>query len=188
MEDADVVLLGETHDDRIAHLLQLQLLRGAQDQSSRTGRPMALSLEMFERDVQGIMDEYLSGVITERDLKQDGRPWPNYDTDYRPLVEFAKAEGFPVICANAPRRYVSMAGRHGRASLERLPAASKQWLPPLPYLQPSQAYLDKTNQTMQAAAEQMQALRDEQAGQGYGDFIILTDLRAPRSYAIEHPL
>jgi hypothetical protein len=31
---------------------------------------MALSLEMFERDVQGIMDEYLSGVITERDLKQ----------------------------------------------------------------------------------------------------------------------
>lgn len=33
-------------------------------------RPVALSLEMFERDVQGIMDEYLSGAITERDLKQ----------------------------------------------------------------------------------------------------------------------
>ncbi|BDA40635.1 hypothetical protein COCOBI_01-2880 [Coccomyxa sp. Obi] len=162
MERADVVLLGETHDDRIAHLLQLQLLRGAQQRFSRTDRPVALSLEMFERDVQGIMDEYLSGAITERDLKQDCRPWPNYDTDYRPLVELAKSEGLPVICANAPRRYVSMAGRHGRASLETLPAASLKHLPPLPYLQPSQAYLEKTNRTMQAAAEQMQDLRSEQ--------------------------
>ena len=31
---------------------------------------MALSLEMFERDVQGIMDEYLSGMIAERDLQR----------------------------------------------------------------------------------------------------------------------
>ncbi|CAL8467053.1 g6589 [Coccomyxa elongata] len=162
MEGADVVLLGETHDDRIAHLLQLQLLRGAHQRFSRTDRRVALSLEMFERDVQGIMDEYLSGAITERDLKQDGRPWPNYDTDYRPLVELAKAEGLPVICANAPRRYVSMAGRHGRAALETLPAASLRHLPPLPYLQPSQAYLNKTNRTMQAAAEQMEDLRSEQ--------------------------
>ncbi len=74
-------------------------------------------------------------------MAQDGRPWPNYDTDYRPLVELAKAEGLPVICANAPRRYVSMAGRHGRAALETLPAASLRHLPPLPYLQPSQVGL-----------------------------------------------
>ena len=29
-----------------------------------------MSLEMFERDVQGVMDEYLAGTITERDLRQ----------------------------------------------------------------------------------------------------------------------
>lgn len=39
-------------------------------EACRTGRPVALSLEMFERDVQGVLDEYLSGSITERDLKQ----------------------------------------------------------------------------------------------------------------------
>ncbi len=33
-------------------------------------RPLVLSLEMFERDVQSVMDEYLSGSITERDLHQ----------------------------------------------------------------------------------------------------------------------
>ena len=36
----------------------------------RQGRPVALSLEMFERDVQGIMDEYLAGMIAERDLQR----------------------------------------------------------------------------------------------------------------------
>ena len=36
----------------------------------RVGRPLTLSLEMFERDVQGVMDEYLAGSITERDLRQ----------------------------------------------------------------------------------------------------------------------
>ena len=43
---------------------------------------------------------------------QDARPWPNYETDYRPMVQVAKHEGLPVICANAPRRYVSLAGGH----------------------------------------------------------------------------
>ena len=43
---------------------------------------------------------------------QDARPWPNYDSDYRPMVQVAKNEGLPVICANAPRRYVSLAGRN----------------------------------------------------------------------------
>ena len=69
---------------------------------------------------------------------QDARPWPNYDTDYKPMVELAKAEGLPVVCANAPRRYVSMAGRQGREALDGLPAFARQWLPPLPYGQPSQ--------------------------------------------------
>lgn len=36
----------------------------------REGRLTALSLEMFERDVQGVMDEYLAGSIAERDLER----------------------------------------------------------------------------------------------------------------------
>ena len=36
----------------------------------RTGRLTTLSLEMFERDVQGVMDEYLAGSIAERDLQR----------------------------------------------------------------------------------------------------------------------
>ena len=45
------------------------------------------------------------------DLMQDARPWANYETDYAPLVHFAKDVGMPVIAANAPRRYVGAVGR-----------------------------------------------------------------------------
>ena len=54
---------------------------------------------------------------------QDARPWPNYDTDYRPMVQVAKHEGLPVICANAPRRYVSLAG--GKLTLSATPLTSR---------------------------------------------------------------
>lgn len=68
---------------------------------------------MFERDVQEVMDEYLTGCIRQQDMLQDSRPWPNYLSDYAPLVELAKANSIPVIAANAPRRYVGMVGRGG---------------------------------------------------------------------------
>ena len=63
-----------------------------------------VSLEMFERDVQAVMDEYLQGVIREGDFIKDSRPWPNYVSDYHPAVQMAKQAKLPVICANAPRR------------------------------------------------------------------------------------
>src|SRR5262245_36829320 len=65
MQAADVVFLGEHHDDPVAHHLQLQLFKTAQEQrvkqpATAPPRPLALALEMFERDVQHIVDEYLS--------------------------------------------------------------------------------------------------------------------------------
>ncbi len=36
--------------------------------------------------------------------------------DYRPMVELCKAAGVPVVCANAPRRYVSIVGKRGMVS------------------------------------------------------------------------
>ena len=59
---------------------------------------------MFERDVQDILDAYLKGKISEKKFLKQARPWPNYLEDYRPLIEFAKKKGMPVIAANLPRR------------------------------------------------------------------------------------
>ncbi len=156
MDTAAVVLVGERHDDPTAHAVQDRLLRrafaryAAADSAARAPRPLALSMEMFERDVQAVVDEYLAGLISERHFTTDARAWSNYG-DYRPLVAFAKAHGVPVLAANAPRRYVNRVGRMGRAGLDGLPMHARSWLPPQPYPGPTEAYRAKWNDLMMAS-------------------------------------
>lgn len=47
-----VVFLGEYHDDPVAHALEFEIFKQAIDSSASKGSSLALSLEMFERDVQ----------------------------------------------------------------------------------------------------------------------------------------
>lgn len=145
--ETDVVFLGEFHDDAVAHSLQLEILK-ASHQRFGGKRRVILSLEMFERDVQTVIDEYLSGLITENHFLSSARPWNNYRTDYRPLVEFAKEKRIPVIAANAPRRYVNMVSRTGRDSLKGLSRSAKKTLAPLPFAKASPAYARKFNALM----------------------------------------
>lgn len=153
MAAQQVVFIGETHDDPTAHLLELELLKAAADAHGGS-RPVALSLEFFERDVQLPLDEYLAGRISETSFRSDARPWPRYQADYRPLVEYAKERGLAVIAANAPRRYVTKVTREGRASLSELSDQAKAFLPPLPYGQPSPAYRDQWIAVISAVMEQ----------------------------------
>ena len=145
--ETDVVFLGEFHDDAVAHALQLEIFKTAH-QRFGANRKLALSLEMFERDVQMIIDEYLSGQITENHFLSSSRPWNNYKNDYRPLVEYAKEKRIPVIAANAPRRYVNMVSRTGRDSLHGLSRSAEKTLAPLPFGQASPAYARKFNALM----------------------------------------
>src|SRR5205085_4353595 len=131
LDGADVLFVGETHNDATAHLIEAELLRRADERYSRDAarkRSVALSLEMFERDVQTIVDEYLGGLITERHFLLSSRPWDNYETDYRPLVEYARAHHLPVIAANAPARYVSRVSAQGQTSLASLSKEARAWL------------------------------------------------------------
>lgn len=147
MASADAVLVGEEHDDAVGHRLEAELLRRAFDRygahGAKPARRLALSLEMFERDVQTVVDEYLSGLISERHFLLSSRPWRNYGSDYRPLVEFALAHGMPVIAANAPARYVSRVAQGGPASLDALSKEAKTWLAPLPFAPASREYAAK---------------------------------------------
>ena len=141
-EQRDVIFLGENHDDAVAHLLQAELFKNLR-QKFAGKRDVALSLEMFERDAQVVLDEYLKGLITEKKFLDDSRPWNNYKTDYRPLVEFARENNLSVIAANAPRRYVNMVSRNGRNSLNALSPDAKKWLAPLPFPESSEEYARK---------------------------------------------
>ncbi|HLK60704.1 MAG TPA: ChaN family lipoprotein [Chthonomonadaceae bacterium] len=126
---ADVVFLGENHDHKQGHVLELMILEGL----FRQKPDLILGLEMFERDVQLVLDEYRAGHITEAHFLQSSRPWGNYKEAYAPLVEFSIANGLPIVATNAPRRYANIVSRKGQAALRELPAASKPYLTPLPY-------------------------------------------------------
>ena len=145
MEDVDAVLVGEIHTDPVGHWVEAELFSRALElvragDESGALRPLALSMEMFERDAQGIVDEYLQGLITESQFKSSARPWEFYDEDYRPMVEAAKEKGVPVIAANAPRRYVNRVSRLGKEALYDFPPQARAFLPPLPYPEPTEAY------------------------------------------------
>jgi uncharacterized iron-regulated protein len=83
---------------------------------------MVIALEMFERDAQTPLLQYLAGVSDERDFLAAARPWRTYERDYRPLVQFAKEKGLVVIAANAPRELASRVAKEGIGSIagERL--------------------------------------------------------------------
>jgi uncharacterized iron-regulated protein len=123
LNEYDVVLLGEWHDHAGNHLAEMALLRALHERAPQ----LALSMEMFERDVQPILDDYLAGRIGEEALRERGRAWPNYAESYRPLVEFAKESGFPVIAANAPASVVRCVGQQGPEFLARMPVEKRGW-------------------------------------------------------------
>lgn len=120
LAEADVVFLGEEHDNDVGHALQLELCErlGAR-------RPLALSFEMFERDAQDQLDLYLAGAIPEERFLARARPWPNYAQHYGPGVELAKERGWPVLAANCYRPLAARVSREGLGSVAGDPWAAR---------------------------------------------------------------
>jgi len=167
MAGADAVLIGEIHTDPVGHWVEAELFRRALELAGSTGgagptRSVALSMEMFEWDVQGVVDEYLQDLITESQFKASARPWEHYDTDYRPMVEMAKEAGVPVLAANAPRRYVNRVSRLGADALLDLSPWALSFLPPLPYPPPTPAYRTEWTELMSGMTMESQCPAPEE--------------------------
>ncbi|MHC4779181.1 MAG: ChaN family lipoprotein, partial [Planctomycetota bacterium] len=121
----DVVFVGEYHNDWATHHAEYGILAGL---SQVRGGMIAASMEMFERDVQKILDDFLAGRISETEFLKTSRPWGNYRVGYREVVEFAKAKGYPVLAANVPRRLASKLAREGEDAMEALSAEERKWV------------------------------------------------------------
>ncbi len=107
LQEVDVVFVGEQHDDSFAHEWELFIWQ------SLSSNDRILALEMFETDVQTLLDSYLSGEVGEEDFLAGSRPWGNYQTDYAPMVQYALENDLNVIAANVPRMYAAMVARGG---------------------------------------------------------------------------
>jgi uncharacterized iron-regulated protein len=100
LKTADVIFLGEKHDNDAGHQFQLEVIQALQ----AAGCDLAIGMEQFERDVQGAVDDYLAGKLSEEDFLAASRPWKNYPEHYRAIVEFAKANRLPILAGNLPRK------------------------------------------------------------------------------------
>ncbi|NLW82595.1 MAG: ChaN family lipoprotein [Desulfovibrionales bacterium] len=133
--DYDITFVGESHDHRECQEAELEVLKGLWDKDPG----IVLALEMFERDVQPVLDDYLAGVISEKTFLDSSRPWPGYSEQYRPLVEFARTRSIPVVAANIPRRAASAVAKAGEISAEVL-AEDSVFLPPVIHVDSEEYY------------------------------------------------
>lgn len=138
---ADVVYLGETHNNRDDHKAQLEIIQALYQRNPK----IAIAMEMFQRPYQSIIDRYLAGnngldngldnglkpIVTEAELieqteyeKRWGFPWEYY----APLVRFAKDNKLPVLALNTPTEITRKVARHG---LESLTIDEQKHIPPL---------------------------------------------------------
>lgn len=127
---ADVVLFGEYHDNPISHWLELEL---AKDLFSKSN--VIIGAEMLETNDQQLLNEFLKEKISLSTFDSIANLWPNFETDYLPVVSFAKENNIPVIATNIPRKYAKMVFKNGGFSaLNSLSTEEKNNIAPLPIL------------------------------------------------------
>ena len=120
---ADIVMIGEQHDDPVTHAFEVATVAAIGDRRKST----IVSMEMFERDVQDLVDQYLTGALNEVDFLASSRPWDRYATDYRPMLEIARVRGWRVVAANIPRRIASAVSKTGLTMLDTLNGSERSY-------------------------------------------------------------
>ena len=127
LSKCDIILFGEQHNNPISHWLEYEVTLDL-----KRLRKITLGAEMIEADNQASLNNYLSGKINLNQFEQEARLWPNYKTDYAPLVELAKENNISFIATNIPRRYAKEVYRNGFEILDSIQSYEKEWIAPLP--------------------------------------------------------
>lgn len=128
-QNSEVLLFGEYHDNSVAHWLELEITKDLFEK-----KLLVLGAEMFEADNQKQLNQYLKGEINQKKLDSTARLWPNYKTDYKPLLDYAKELNLDFIATNIPRRFASLVFKNGFEALDKLSIEEKSWIAPLPII------------------------------------------------------
>jgi uncharacterized iron-regulated protein len=150
VEEADVVIIGEEHDDVVGHRVELAIVEDVLERWPGS----AVSMEMFDRSEQSVVDdyladfidrntfyertastrwlkicrEYLDGSINRKTFKRRITTigWPDWEGNYQPIIEAAKEAGSPIVAANTPWRvYTSVARKEGYERLDDVTPAQR---------------------------------------------------------------
>lgn len=112
MARRQAVLLGETHDSAEDHRWQLHTLAQLQARQPR----LAIGFEMFPRRVQGALDAWVAGTLSEREFLERAewdKVWGFDARDYLPLFHFARMRRLPMLALNVEREFTEAVARQG---------------------------------------------------------------------------
>lgn len=120
----DVVLLGESHSNAEDHRWQAAVLAALHGR-----RPaMAVGFEMFPRRLQGVLDRWAAGELTEAGFLEQSqwqRVWGFDPGLYLPLFHFVRQQRLPMVALNVERALVARVGDEGWAAV---PEAEREGL------------------------------------------------------------
>ncbi len=129
LSKSDILLFGEYHNNPISHWLELEVTKSLAQTDS-----LILGSEIFERDNQDELQAYMMDSIDQTTFDSTARLWKNYNTDYKPLVDFAKTNKIEFVATNVPRRFASLVYKNGFEALDTLSHEQLLWIAPLPIL------------------------------------------------------
>jgi len=125
IDDAQVVLVGETHTRYDHHLVQLEILKYLYQKSP----DLALGVEWFQQPFQKHLDDYVAGDITEKEMLHLTEYFSRWKYNYRlyqPILQYARENKIPVIALNAPRELIRALAK---SEIDDLPEELKSQLP-----------------------------------------------------------
>jgi uncharacterized iron-regulated protein len=180
LSDKRVVYVGETHDIYAHHLTQLEIIKGVH----AAGPQLAIGMEMFQQPFQSYLNDYIAGVLSEREMLVATEYFQRWSYDYRlyaPILRYARDNRLPVVALNVPGDLVEKVRVLGLDGLEE---ADRARLP---------AGIDRGNTRYEARLRQIFAQHPHTEGRGFERFLdgqLLWDEgmaeRAAR-YLEEHP-
>ncbi|MEO5343290.1 MAG: ChaN family lipoprotein [Gammaproteobacteria bacterium SHHR-1] len=113
----DVIFIGEIHSEYGHQRMQLALLEALHRRKVK----LAIGVEWIQRPFQQHLDDFIADRIDEAEMLRRTQYFSRWGHDYRhyrPIVQFAKREGLPLIALNAPSELIQAIMQGGLKGLD----------------------------------------------------------------------
>jgi len=113
LAEAQLIFVGEMHDHPGHHDMQLAIIQVLEERKPL----LAIGLEMFMKEDQPILDQWVAGEISEEEFapifEANWQSWPLY----KPIFDYARQEDIPMVGLNISREISRQVAKGGFESL-----------------------------------------------------------------------
>jgi uncharacterized iron-regulated protein len=117
ISSADVVYVGESHDQKFAHLAQLEALKIL---APAKKNKVIVGFEMLNSGLQPVLEKYASGKMTEKEFLESADWKKEWGFDfglYKPLFDHIRENKLKAAALNVPRAAIKKIARGGMGAL-----------------------------------------------------------------------